>query len=61
MLLAAVGLVSGPAAIIQSASPSTSFATALGVVITCLYLWGFWSDATGRFCAWAGTRSRCWS
>jgi cation:H+ antiporter len=39
-MLAVVGLMSGPAAVIQSASPSASFAAALGILVTCVYLWG---------------------
>ena len=40
LLLALVGLLSGADAVIQSASPSASFAAGLGVLVTAVYLWG---------------------
>lgn len=39
-MIAVVGLVSGTDALIQSASPSASFAAALGILVTGVYLWG---------------------
>jgi cation:H+ antiporter len=40
MLLALVGVMAGPEAIIQSAAPSAQFAAGLGILVTCTYLWG---------------------
>ncbi len=40
MLLAVVGLSVGNQTIIQSATPSASFAAALGILVTGVYLWG---------------------
>lgn len=40
LLLAVVGLASGSDAIIQTASPSAQFAAGLGILVTCIYLWG---------------------
>lgn len=40
MLLVVVGFIAGGQTIFQSVSASASFAAALGIFVTCIYLWG---------------------
>ena len=53
-LLAVVVMFTGSEALMSSGSPSASFAAALGILVTCVYLWGLLErqDRTILYMGW---------